>query len=38
MASQNMVTKNDFEYGMWNIILTSAKKFHGKCQNGECTN
>jgi hypothetical protein len=29
-----MFTKNDSEYSLWNIILTSAKKFHGKCHNG----
>jgi hypothetical protein len=33
-----MVTKNDFEYNMWNIILISAKKFYGECQNGEYNN
>jgi hypothetical protein len=29
IASQNMVTKNDFQYDLWKNILTIAKNFDG---------
>jgi len=38
IASLNMVTKNKFEYDMWNTILISAKKFHWEHQIGKCHN
>jgi len=38
IASPNMVIKSNFEYGMWNIILTNAKKFHWEYRNGKCPN